>query len=93
MKKPYQHMEGTCIYRQMTVAHIREAKGIDYVEVVFLESSRFYRLLKENRAYDETLRMLRDSMAKRQVLKVRFASLESDVIEETEKQAMGISND
>lgn len=68
-------------YREMTVAHIREQEGADSVEVVFLESARFYRLLKKNPAYDEVLKRLRDGMAKGHVLKVRFASEESDIIE------------
>jgi hypothetical protein len=33
---------------RMTVANIREPEGEDYVEVVFLESARFYRLNRSN---------------------------------------------
>jgi len=65
----------------MSVAHIREPKGAEYVEVVFLESARFYKLPKKNPKYDEILKLLRDAMAKGRVLKVQFASLDSDVIE------------
>jgi len=75
----------------MTVAHIRERKGVDYVEVAFLESARFYRLLRENPAYDEALRLLRDFMAKGLVLRVRFASLDSDIIEQVQEPTPGIS--
>ncbi len=67
--------------REMTVAHIREPKGASHVEVVFLESARFYRLLHQNHAYDEILALLRDALAKRQALKIRFSSPQSDVIE------------
>ena len=69
------------IHREMSVAHIREPKGAEYVEVVFLESARFYKLPKKNPKYDEILKLLRDAMAKGRVLKVQFASLDSDVIE------------
>ncbi len=74
--------QGKRFYREMTVAHIREPEGADYLEVVFLESARFYRLLRQNPKYDEIVRLLRDAMAKGRVLKVRCASLDSDVIEE-----------
>lgn len=85
MKKTDQGRQGHHHYREMTVAHIREQKGVDYVEVVFLESARFYRLLRENPAYDEALRLLRDVMTKGQVLKVRFASLDTNIIEEVQE--------
>jgi hypothetical protein len=68
--------------REMTVAHIREPKGVDYVEVVFLESARFYRLLGKNPAYDEILAQMRNALANGRALKIRFSSLESDVIDE-----------
>lgn len=69
------------IYRNMTVAHIRESKRDNYVEVVFLESARFYRLPRENPNYDEALRRLREAVATGRVLKVRFAAPHSDIIE------------
>ncbi len=73
-------------YREMTVAHIREPKGADYVEVMFLESARFYKLSGKNPAYDETLKLLRDALAKKRVLKVGVASVDSDLIEEIQEQ-------
>ena len=42
----------------MTVANIRKGEDDDFVEVLFLESARFYRLLKKNPAYDTILRKL-----------------------------------
>ncbi len=65
-------------YRELTVAHIREPTGADYAEVMFLESARFYRLPRKNPAYDQTLRLLRDALAKGRILKVGVASLESN---------------
>ena len=73
--------QGKRFYRELTVAHIREPKGEDYLEVVFLESARFYKLLKQNPTYNEIVRLLQDAMAKRRVLKVRCASPDSDIIE------------
>jgi hypothetical protein len=69
-------------YREMTVANIRERKGASYVEVAFLESARFYRLLESNPAFDDALRLLRAAMAVGRVLRVGLASPGSDVIEE-----------
>lgn len=71
-------------HREMTVAHIRERKGAEYLEVVFLESARFYRVSKDNPRYDEILGHLRDAMARGRVLKVRCASLDSDIIEDVQ---------
>ncbi len=72
------------LFREMTVANIREPKGADNLEVVFLESARFYRLRKDTPAFDEILRLLRDAMAKGRALKVHFASPDSDIIEEVQ---------
>jgi hypothetical protein len=71
-------------YREMRVAHIRERKEADYVEVMFLESARIYKLPKKNSKCDEILRLLRDAIARERVVKVRFTSPESDVIEDVQ---------
>ena len=67
--------------REMTVAHIREREGAATVEVAFLESARFYRLLPDNPARDAMLKRLRDAMKTREVLKIDTASPDSDVID------------
>ena len=82
MKPSDRANRGKWYYREMTVANIREPKGADSVEVVFLESARFYKLSKENPAFDGALKRLREAVVKGHVLKVGFASLESDTIEE-----------
>lgn len=64
----------------MTVAHIREPEGRDYVEVIFLESARFYRLSREEPTFDETIAVLRDAAAKGCAVKVGLASISGDVI-------------
>lgn len=75
----------------MTVAHIREQKARDYVEVVFLESARFYRLTTKNPKYDEILKRLRAAMAEGRALTIGLASLESDQIEEVQAHRSGAS--
>jgi hypothetical protein len=76
--------QGKPFHREMTVAHIRERKRAEYLEVVFLESARFYRLFEDNPRYDEILRHLQAAMGKGRVLKVRCASLDSEVIEDVQ---------
>lgn len=66
----------------MTVANIRRKEDDDFVEVVFLESARFYRLLKKNRAYDTIIRKLEKALSDHRPIRVGFATIESDVIEE-----------
>jgi hypothetical protein len=70
--------------RIMRVANIRELKGRDYIEVMFLESARFYRLSKKNRAFDEMILLLRQAMAERRPVTVRLASIDSDTIEDVQ---------
>ena len=66
----------------MTVAHIREPEGRDYCEVVFLESARFYRLLRANPAFGEIIGRLRNAMSMGRPVKVVLAAVNSDVIED-----------
>ena len=66
----------------MTVANIREQSRPDCVEVVFLESARFYRLLRKNPAFDNLVKQLRDAMDSGRMLDVGVASPDSDIIEE-----------
>ena len=68
----------------MTVAQIRDSEGAPFVEVVFLESARFYKLNRNHPAFDDLLRALRRGVATGNVVKVRFAAPESDVIEDVE---------
>jgi hypothetical protein len=70
------------ISRNMTAVRILENAETDYAEVVFLESAQFYRLPKENPAFDSMTTALRDAMAKGLAVEVRLASLTSNIIEE-----------
>lgn len=69
-------------FREMTVAHIREREGPEYVQVLFLESARFYKLPKGHPSFEEILVQLRDAMTKRRVVQVGLASPDGDVIED-----------
>ncbi len=67
--------------REMTVANIRLQDGLDRAEVLFLESARIYSLLKENAAYLASLERLQVGLREGKPVKLRLASLESDIIE------------
>lgn len=69
------------VYREMTVASLREGEP---VKVAFLESARFYTLSREHPGFERILERLREAKASRRPLKVRLASLDSDVIEDVE---------
>lgn len=76
------------VFRTMTPAHIREPPEADYVEVVFLESARFYRLFKRNPIYQQILKMLRDAVSQKRAVQVRCTSFESNVLAEVEDQKL-----
>lgn len=84
MSKSSRARPGKPIYREMTVAQIREQKGAEDVEVMFFESARIYRLPRDNPRYAEMMRLLREAMASGRLLTIRFASLESDAIEQVQ---------
>lgn len=67
--------------RAMTVAHIREQDGADCETVVFLESARFYRLLRSNPDHDRSLGLLRKALKSGRPVLVRLSAPEGDVIE------------
>jgi hypothetical protein len=69
-------------YRTMTVANIRREEESDFVVVLFLESARFYRLLKKNRDYRIILQKIENALSDTEPLTVGFESIESDIIEE-----------
>ncbi len=64
----------------MTVAQIREQTPGDAVEVMFLESARFYRLLRNKPNFSAILERLRDASQKRQPVEIALASPDSDLI-------------
>lgn len=65
----------------MTVAHVRSGPGDAFVEVLFLESARPYRLSTGHPHFDRLLGLLRRAIAPPRVVKVHLASLDSDVIQ------------
>jgi hypothetical protein len=72
------------VYREMTVASIRERPGADSIRVAFLESARFYELPRSHPEFDMILARLREAKEQGRALKVRLASLASDIIQDVE---------
>jgi hypothetical protein len=49
--------------RDLIVAHVRERPGMDFVEVMFLESARTFRLSRSHEHFDRLLSTLQASEA------------------------------
>jgi hypothetical protein len=72
------------VYRDLTVAHIREPEGADHVEVLFLQSARIYELRRSHPSFDPLLERLHAARAEQRVVTVRLASPDGDVVEDVE---------
>ena len=73
---------GEPVYREMTVASIRERA--ESVKVAFLESARFYELPRSHPGFERILVQLREAREQGRALKVRLPALDSGVIEDAE---------
>ena len=74
------------IYRDMTVANLREKAELDHVIVVFLESARLYKLNRSNPGFEKTISRLRDALETQRAIKIGFESLDTDIICEVRNQ-------
>lgn len=93
MSRPSGDQQGKSAYREMTVAHLREREDTGCVEVAFLESARFYKVLKQNPAFDEILGKLRGALKNGEGLRVRCTSPNGDVIQGVEARRAGANED
>lgn len=64
----------------MTVAHIREDAQPDVVEVMFLESARFYRLPRSSPNFNALLACLREAEETRNPVQIALVSPGGDLI-------------
>ena len=69
------------VVRELTVASLREPEEADHVEVLFLESARFYRLPRAHAGFDEVLGLLRRALEEHRTVLVEQPSTDSDVIQ------------
>ena len=72
----------TQFHADMTVADIRDTGGADCVDVVFLESARFYRLMRDNPNFERALRLLTEAASETGALRISFDSEDSDLIDD-----------
>ena len=73
-------------YREMTVVNIREQTGTDHIDIVFLESARFYKLYRDNPDFEQSLLLLQEAMTKGGVIDVGLVSSHSDIIQDVRNQ-------
>jgi hypothetical protein len=71
-------------HRDLTVARVRDQPALDYVEVMFLESARIYRLSKSHERFEQLLARLRHAEAGGEVSRVTLATPESGDIVDVE---------
>lgn len=76
--KPHEH-EGP-VDPDLTVARVRTPEGADYVEVLFLESARIYRLPYDCPGFDQLLDCLRNAEFSKRPVRVALASPFSEII-------------
>lgn len=84
METPDSRRRENIEFRAMTPAHVRESPAADDVQVVFLESARFYKLFKKNPAFNRIVNLLRDAINEHHTVRIRCTAPYGDVIEEVE---------
>lgn len=72
------------MFRELTVARVRTPEEADYVEVLFLESARVYELRRDRSDFDGLIALLRAAELDGRPIKVGFASLDSDEIQDVQ---------
>ena len=72
------------VYREMTVALIRERQDIEDVELAFSESARFYRVLRRNPKFEDIVRELREAKKHQRPVRVLLDFPKGDVIEDVQ---------
>jgi hypothetical protein len=80
MSKAGPEPRGKRVYREMTVALLRDRKEADAVEVAFSESARFYRLPRQHAELARILRQLREAMEKKSAVRVLVDYPEGNMI-------------
>jgi len=71
-------------FREMSAVHVRQEAGTENMEVVFLESARFYKLQRKNPKFEAILREVREAIAQKQRVRVLLDSPNGDVLEDVE---------
>ena len=74
------HEKKNIFHVPLTVAHIDEQADPAYAEVIFLQSTRIYRLLKTHSDYGSLLRSLKSSLEHKGPMKVECDYVNDNVI-------------
>jgi len=74
-------------FQKLHVAKVLERPGEKYSTVVFLESSRFYRLPHRIPRYKFFLQLLKESEKEKSPICIRFTKVNGDTIESVRKVA------
>ena len=77
--------EQASLMHTWTVAKVVETKDADFQKVVFLESARFYKLMRSNKNFDCSLGILREAEKNQSTVKVWLTEPHGDIIERVEK--------
>jgi hypothetical protein len=67
-----------------TVAKVIDDKNNDFIKVVFLESARFYKLMRNKADFNKELSILKKAEKGNSAVKVRFAEPHGDIIKDVE---------
>jgi hypothetical protein len=70
--------------RILTVAHVREPAMTTFVQVMFLESPRFYRLSRSHAQFDRLLSTLKAAEAATRTVRVTIADPHGDDIDDVQ---------
>jgi len=68
-----------------TVAKVIDTENEGFQKVVFLESARFYKLMRNNKNFAAYLAILKDAEENKSKVKVRLTEPHGDIIEHVEK--------
>ena len=68
----------------LTVAHVREPSGKDFVEVMFLQSARIFRLSRLHDRFDRLVSTLREAEAAGQSVRVTLTTPHGGEIDDVE---------
>ena len=75
---------GNQVYREMTVALIRDQKSAGAVEIAFSESARFYTLSRQHAEFARILQQLRAAKEEKSAVRVLVDFPEGDEIKDVQ---------
>lgn len=71
--------------RNLTVAQVRDRAGMDFVEVMFLESARIFHVSRRHEHFDQLLSRLLESEARKRALRITLVVPHGGDIEDAQE--------